>query len=187
MFKIIEPKHHCFCATPINHFMDLVKSRHAFGLSKHDQNQATFVLCDDKIKGACGGALLFQKKVEDFPYKISNTLLDFIPPKEKAWECIVSLSINDSSLWATNEEGYFCQQFYRNLYNNLVDFGKKESTGFLCVSLDFQEFLCTEGVTLWPYIFELKPQQSSDGLFHGILSLTGSQYEDYQKNWERTG
>jgi hypothetical protein len=81
--------------------------------------------------------VLFQKKVEDYPYKISNTLLAFISPKKKVWECIFSLSIeNDSSLWTINERDYFCQRFYRNLYNNLVEFGRKEVTGFLCISLD---------------------------------------------------
>lgn len=37
---------------------------------------------------------------------------------------------------------------------------------------------------LWPYVMEIKPQESSDRFFHGILSLTGIQYEAYLKKWE---
>lgn len=89
----------------------------------------------------------------------------------------------ESPLSATNEQDHFCQIFYRNLYNTLTEFGKREGTGFLCVSVDSCEYLCTEGLNFWPYIFELKPQHSPDGLFHGVLALTGSQYEEYQKRW----
>lgn len=184
MFTVIHPKYHCFCTSPINHFMELIKSRVPLGVSKNDQNKATFVLLEDEEKGVCGGALLLKKRLNDFPHELTNTLIEFVSPKEAIWKCMVFLSFEkDSPLCATNEQDHFCQIFYRNLYNNLVEFGKREKTGFLCVSLDSQEFICTEGLTLWPYIFELKPQHSSDGLFHGILSLTGSQYEAYQKNW----
>jgi len=38
--------------------MDLVTSRLPLGLSKRDQNKATFILCDDQKNGVCGGAIL---------------------------------------------------------------------------------------------------------------------------------
>lgn len=185
MFKIIEPKNHCFSTSSINHFMEFIKLRSHLGLSNHDQNRATFILCDGHKNGAYGGALLLKRRADDFPHELTTTLSCFVSSKDSVWKCMVFLSFEkDSPLCATNEGEHFSQIFYRNLYNNLVKFGKKESTGFLCVSLDLQEFLCTEGLIFWPYIFELKPQQSYDGHFHGILSLTGSQYEDYQKNWK---
>lgn len=185
MFKIIEPKYHCLSMPSINHFTELIKPQKSFGLSKQDQNGATFVLCDDRKNGAWGGALLLKKSIDEFPYEVVNALSGFVPRKEGIWKCVVSLVFEkESPLSTTNEGDHFCQIFYRNLYNNLVEFGKKQGTGFLCVSLDFGEYLCTEGLIFWPYVFKITPQQSADGLFHGILSLTGSQYEDYQKNWK---
>ncbi|MBA3814579.1 MAG: hypothetical protein H0X26_08895 [Alphaproteobacteria bacterium] len=185
MFTVIDPKYQCFYTFPISHFMELIKSRAYFGLSKQDQNRATFVLLEDEEKGVCGGALLLKKRLSGFPHEVANTLSDFVSPKDYVWKCMVFLSFEkDSPLCTTNEGDHFCQIFYRNLYNTLVEFGKKEGTGFLCVSLDSVEHLCTEEIICWPYIFELKPQNSSDGFFHGILSLTGSQYEAYQKNWK---
>lgn len=184
MFTVIHPKYHCFCTSPINHFMELIKSHTGLQFSKHDQNRATFILCEDKKNGVQGGAILLKNRLSNFPQELANTLSDFVSSKEYIWKCMVFLVFEkDSPLCETNEQDHFCQIFYRKLYNTLAEFGKREEAGFLCVSLDSQEFLCTEGLTLWPYLFELKPQQSSDGCFHGILSLTGSQYEDYHKNW----
>ena len=185
MFTVIHPKYHCFCISSINHFMELIKSRTSLGLSKHDQNRATFILCDDHKNGVSGGAILLKNRLNDFPQELTNTLSDFVSSKDSIWKCRVFLTFEkESPLCATNEQDHFCQIFYRNLYNNLAEFGKREGTGFLCVSLDSGEYLCTEGLTFWPYIFELKPQNSSDGCFYGVLALTGSQYEDYQKMWK---
>lgn len=184
MFKIIEPKYHCFCMPTINHFIELINPRDPLWLSKREQNRATFILCDDSKHGVCGGAILLKKKLDDLPYALFTTMVDFISSKESIWESSVFLSFDQNSpLNTTNESNHYCQIFYRNLYNVLAEFGRKEGTGFLCISLDFGEYLYMEGMISWPYIFELKPQNSPDGCFHGILSLTGSQYEEYQRRW----
>ncbi|HUX79484.1 MAG TPA: hypothetical protein VMW10_07075 [Alphaproteobacteria bacterium] len=185
MFKIIEPNYHCFYKSLIDRFMDLTRSCSSLGLSQKDQNAATFILNDDRETGVYGGALLLKKKLNDFPPELVKTLADFISPQESMWRCIISLSVEkESPLYDTDEIMHFYQIFYRKLYNRLVGFGKKEETGFLCVSLDSGEYLCMEGLIVWPYVFEIKPQDSSDGLFHGILPLIGSPYEDYQRSWQ---
>lgn len=185
MFKIIEPKYHCFYKILIDRFMDHTKACSSMGLSQKDQNGATFILTDDRETGVYGGALLLNKRLNDFPPELVKTLADFVSPQDCMWKCIISILFEkESSLYDTNEIVHFSQILYRKLYNRLVGFGRKEETGFLCVSLDSGEYLCTEGLIPWPYVFELKPQDSSDGFFHGILPLTGSQYEDYQKMWK---
>ncbi|OJW47944.1 MAG: hypothetical protein BGO67_08725 [Alphaproteobacteria bacterium 41-28] len=40
------------------------------------------------------------------------------------------------------------------------------------MTLEPGEYLCTEAIGLWPYVLKVRFQDSSDGLFHGILSLT---------------
>lgn len=184
MFKIIEPKYHCFYKRSIDRFMNLTRSCINLGFSQQDQNEATFILSDDREMGVYGGALLFKKKVNDFPPELVKMLADFVSPQDCMWKCIIFLSFEkECPLYDTEEIIHFCQIFYRKLYNRLVRFGKKEETGFLCISLDSREYLCMEELILWPYVFEFKPQDSTDGFFHGILPLTGGQYEDYQKSW----
>jgi hypothetical protein len=185
MFKVIEPKYHCFYPSCINRFTERIKSRTHVRFSQREQNRATFILTNNEEKDFEGGAILLKKKLKDFPSELVNVLSDFVPSQEDMWQCVVFISFEkDSPLYETDEMLHFCQIFYRKLYNRLVGFGKKEGTGFLCVSLDSEEYLCTEGLISWPYVFELKPQDSCDGLFHGILPLTGGPYEDYQRSWQ---
>ncbi|MDZ4322495.1 MAG: hypothetical protein U1A05_00170, partial [Alphaproteobacteria bacterium] len=76
------------------------------------------------------------------------------------------------------------QEFYRNLYNKLVEFGKKKEVGFVIMKLLPETYLSSKEWGAWPYVVELKPENSPDKLFHGILPLTGSQSEAYQKSWK---
>ncbi|MBY0293035.1 MAG: hypothetical protein K2W92_07105 [Alphaproteobacteria bacterium] len=66
---------------------------------------------------------------------------------------------------------FFFETFYRNLYKKLVEFGTKEKTDFLYMMLEPGEYLCTEVMGCWPYVFEVKPHESTSGLFHGVLSF----------------
>lgn len=182
MFKIIEPEYHCFYKTLIDRFMELIKLHH-FNLSERDQNRATFILADTKNDGVCGGAFLLKRKLNEFSPELIIALSDFLSPAECVWECTIALSIEKGSLlYQMDGDDRFCQTFYRNLHNRLMLLGKKEGVGFLCISLESGEYLCTEGLISWPYVLELKPQDSSDGLFHGILPLIGSQSETYQQS-----
>ena len=213
MFKIIEPKYHCFYKPLIEHFIKLMNShsspayfdeytwpflskplkpeREQFiesrtyaapQLSEHERNLSTFILTEDEEKGVCGGALLLKKKSNDFPRELMGTLSSFVTQPEYIWKCHIFISFEKNGyLYKTNEVDSFSQVFYQNLYDRLIEFGRREGVGFLCVSLSSGEYLCTEEVVLWPYIFELKPRNSSDGFFYGILPLIGSQCEAYQK------
>lgn len=181
MFKIIEPKYQCFYKPLIEHFIESIRLYSSFEFLPQIQNRTTFILGENKEKGARGGAMIFKKKLCDCPQELVHSLTDYVSLQEEIWECLISLSFyNDNPLYTTGEGETFCQIFYRNLYDKLAEFGQKEKTGFLCVSLDSGEYYCTEGLISWPYVFEFKPRGTSDGFFHGILSLTGSQYEAYK-------
>lgn len=47
-----------------------------------------------------------------------------------------------------------------------------------------ETYEATKELGLWPYVVELKPEATLDGLFHGILPLRGREYKAYQKIWE---
>lgn len=180
MFKVIEPQYHCFNKLSIDRFMELIHM-HSTDFSEHEKNKATFIVAEDREDGVHGGAFLYKKRLDEFPPELINALSDFLLPVEWVWDCIVTLSIDDDSiLYKMNEVDRFCHIFYRNLYNRLKFLGKNEDVGFLCISLFSAEYIYMEEFISWPYILELKPQESSDGLFHGILPLIGSQCEAYQ-------
>lgn len=94
---------------------------------------------------------------------------------EKSYEYLDSL---------TPESEYHLQSFYRELYEGFVEFGRIKGIGFLIMKLSPKVYNSTKIYGLWPYVVELKPDNSLDGLFHGILPLTGSQYIAYRKSWE---
>ena len=47
----------------------------------------------------------------------------------------------------------------------------KKKIDFLYMVREPGEYFCTEAIGFWPYVFEVRPCESLDGLFHGILSL----------------
>ncbi len=185
MFMIIDPQNHCFYKPKIDHFIELMKRYYQRDLSLSDQNSSTFIIAEDETRGVYGGALLAQKKVRLLSEKLRKKIDCLISQDQWVWTCTVFLHIqNDDPLSTTDNFEPFCWDFYRTLYKQLTEFGEKVNTGFLCMTLDSGEYLCTEEMGLWPYVIEIKPQESSDRLFHGILSLTGIQYESYLKNWK---
>ena len=187
MFKIIEPKYHCFYTSLIERFVDSLKLSLMVGAEFSDslQNKTTFILREDTEKGVYGGAMLFKTELSDFPKEFSEPVSHFLSLNDLIWKCIISISFeDDSSLCRTGDVEGFCQNFYRCLYESLAEFGQKGKVGCLAVTLDPGEYLCTEGAIFWPYVFELKPQISSDGFFYGILPLKGIQYEAYKRVWE---
>ena len=185
MFTIIEPKYHCFYKSLIDQFITYIQDAQATIPTVSEQNSTTFILFQDKEKGVCGGGLLLKKKLNDLPKPLIKSIAPFVASEESIWKCSILLHFeNNSSLYTTNEFEIFSQIFYRELYNNLTMLGRKEKTGFLCVSLDSNEYFCIEEIGFWPYVFELKPHDSLDGLFYGILPLIGSQYEAYQMTWK---
>jgi hypothetical protein len=177
MFTVIMPEHHyCFYKSTIDLFVELLQSNSFMRVAEEDRNNATFILTKNKDKGLCGGAMLLKKKLYEFPKEFVKNIAPFVLPQETVWKCTVFLHFeNDNPLSTSVEDELFCQSFYEELYEKLGEFGKKEEIGFLCMSLDPGEHLCTEEMGLWPYLLPFKPEESPDGLFYGVLPLTGSQ------------
>lgn len=185
MLTLIEPKDHCFSKSRIDIFTELMKKYYHIDLSISVQNNSTFIIAEDQESGVYGGAQLHEKRVRSLPDKIRERIECFLPQDEMVWNCTVFLHLeNEDTLSSIDDFEPFCWTFYRKLYDKLVEFGAKMGTGFLCMTLDPGEYLCTEDMGLWPYVLEVKTQESSDRLYHGILSLTGTQYETYKKKWK---
>ena len=106
-------------------------------------------------------------------------------PYEQGWECSTIYFDGPSSFLSRHSEEVhlFMQDFYRKLYEGLVAFGVRKNIHFVIMKLLYDTYLATRDIGLWPYVVELKPPQSPDGLFHGVLPLVGKQYNAYKNIW----
>lgn len=173
MFKLIEPNNQHSNESLITPFLMTLQNDPVLRFFSQHPDQATFIITSDEAKGIYGGALLSKKRLATLHPSLKKSMASFASEDGYVWMCTVSLSIKTDVL-AYNFEA-FCNVFYRELYNTLHQFGQKEEINFLGVVLEPGEYLCTEVIGLWPYVMEIRPQDSSDGLFHGILSLPKNQ------------
>ena len=169
MFVIIESKDHHSYKTAVDFFSRFIKERVMLHYSFQDHTGATFISLKDQSNGIFGGAILLKQTVGTLHQKVGKHLSTLAPKNGEVWTCSLFLQGENHSL---SQSEAFCQLFYQNLYQQLVAFGMKEKINFLSMVLEQGEYLYTEIIGSWPYVFEVHPDESRDGLFHGILSLT---------------
>lgn len=173
MFTMIQPQDHQSHLDKISAFLALVKRYPSVSLSEEEKGLATYIIAHDSVRGVYGGAVLVQKRSHLFPRKRHSNVVNFSTYKARGWTCELFLHMeNDDPLFKDDAFEAFCNQFYSDLYEELVAFGENNRTQFLYTTLDPTEHLCTEMLGDWKYAAELKPQDSLDGLFHGVLSLS---------------
>ncbi|OJW49205.1 MAG: hypothetical protein BGO67_04410 [Alphaproteobacteria bacterium 41-28] len=178
MFVIIEPKDHHSYKTIVDLFSEFIKEGVMLHYSFQDHTRATFISLKDQSNGTFGGAILLKQRVGTLHQKVGRHLSSLAPKNGEVWTCSLFLQGENHSL---SQSEAFCQLFYQNLYQQLVTFGRKEKLDFLCMILEQGEYLYTEIIGSWPYVFEVHPDESRDGLFHGILSLTINPSKLHQK------
>jgi len=149
--------------------------------------EKTFVVAQGWEKGLIGGACILKKKLIDVQEDVRELVTTLVIYESCVWECsCVCLEIGSKfSSSAALQCDQFSQNFYRSLYEEFVEFGKRHNIGFIIMRLAQEAYEATKEFGLWPYVVELRPETSVDGLFHGVLPLTGSQYKAYQKAWEK--
>jgi len=170
MFITVPPQNQASHKAFIDPFISFIKDDSRLKQSFRGHKKATFILTQDEAKGVYGGALLLKERMDIVRRNLGKDMAYFIPKTGEVWTCTVCIraTINDyvlqyDSLYAS---------FYRQLYEKLTEFGMKEKTTYLWMILLPVEYLSTEHLGFWPYVFQVRPQESLDGLFHGILSLT---------------
>lgn len=180
-FDIIEPKEG-------NHKSKYIKKiEHNMNPSKEDPPELkNYIFVEELLEGRegefIGGVLLLKKEL----YKVQEDVRELVgalPLQGFVWECSFSCfsKTRDQKMRISTISP---QEFYRGLYNKLVEFGKRKGIGFVIMKLLPETYLSSKEWGAWPYVVELKPENSPDKLFHGILPLTGSQCEAYQKSWK---
>ena len=180
-FDIIDPKEGSHKSKYIK------KIQHHINPSREDSSELKnyiFVeeLLEGRENGFIGGALLLKKELHKVQEDVQE-LVGALPLRGFVWECSFSC-FSKIGTQETRISTISPQEFYRGLYNKLVEFGKKKEIGFVIMKLPPETYLSSKEWGKWPYVVELKPENSPDKLFHGILPLTGSQCEAYQKSWK---
>lgn len=181
-FEIIESTQRIFKNKLIKLTTEKMKLSQGIEFSLKRSTPPTFIIAKKDSKAIFGGACLLKKKLFDIQEDLGELIAALTIHKNAVWECSTIYFETSSSHppSSSSEEETFSKHFYQGLYEGLVTFGSQKKISFIIMKLPSDIYVATKKFGLWPYVVELKPQNSPDGLFHGILPLTGSQYEAYQ-------
>jgi hypothetical protein len=173
MFNIIEPKDHKTYQKRIDSFLNLLKVYQHFSIPMEELENVTFVVASDNEYGVYGGALLLKKSVWDLECGIRQMILTALPDMEEVWTGIVGYYKEHEGPFSGKQALEVYLDFYCDLLKVFNDFGNEKQINFLFLTLSKLEYLKTKSHELWEYVYKVLPEESNDGLFHGILSLDG--------------
>lgn len=181
-FDIIESPEKFFKNQIIIRMRNNVKDYLNNEIFSGEPREIIFVAVEEKEKKFRGAVCLFKRALNTIQEDVRELVMT-LPLQGHVWECS-NIYLEDFSKNLESEQmnrRKFPHSFYRGLYQGLAEFGKQKNVGFVIMKLFPEVYTDTKQRGLWPYVVELKPENSPDGLFHGILPLTGSQYRAYQK------
>lgn len=182
-FEIFQQQEKLFKSKIVNLMEKKIKifQGEAFSLKNREK---TFIVAQGCEKELIGGACLLKKRLIDVHQDVRELLTTLVIYEDCVWECsCVCLEMSSKfSSSAALQCDQFPQNFYRGLYEKLVEFGRKKDLSFIVMRLTQETYEATKEFGLWPYVVELKPETTPDGFFHGILPLRGREYNAYQKN-----
>ncbi len=169
MFNFIEPGEHHLYKDRILAFLERISDNSNLYDIFEDWDQAIFLLANDMVKDIRGGALLLKQDKEMLHPRIQEYLRLAYPTLKNVWTGMISLQVDEDISGRDFERAV--KFFYCGLMADLVAFGVKEGTPFLCVTMTNAEYRTIEMNNLWPYAKEVRAELSKDGLFHGVLTL----------------
>lgn len=172
MINIIEPDDHFFYEDDIDSFLRLLKIYQSFSLVEEEKERAIFIIRSDNKRGVYGGAVLYQQKVCELNTKIGKIVSSFQPKRESIWVARVGLYTEGDEYTFNNEILDLRENFYQDLLKIFREVGEKEKIDHLVLKLCSPESYQTKRHGYWPYIVEISASDSSDSLFHGILSFS---------------
>lgn len=179
MFKFDRIESHTTRSLLIDSMVTKMKLTLEKEVSLKDLTHATFIVTKESEGGITGGACLFKKAFKDIQEDIKGYIPNLPLYQANVWEC--SGIFFDTMPPDSVESASLFHDFYRDLYKELVEFGKKKGVEFVVMKLTAEIHASSKKFGLWPYIIEIKSENSPNYLFHGILPLSGSAYEAYRK------
>lgn len=173
MLNIIEPKDHLANQKRIDSFLSLLKVYQDFSIPLEELENATFIIASDNEYGVYGGALLLKKSVWNLELCIRQTILTYQPDADEVWTGIIGYYKEHEGPLSGKQalKGYL--DFYCDLLKFFNHFGNEKQISSLLLTLTQVEYLKSKNHKLWKYAYKVLPEESTDGLFHGILLLAG--------------
>ena len=182
MLNLIEAKEHALHEEDIEAFLSLVKIYQNKSLSPEDKRKSTFIIAKDNTYGVYGGAVVHKRNVQDLHQKIKDVYSSLSPNTKYVWAAFSCFCFIQDTLFLKTEDIDQCRQFYRELLEEYKKFGLRENFRTICLTLNQVEYNRSQKYGLWPYIVEVPFNESSEKLFHGLLTLKGTAQSSYVKN-----
>jgi hypothetical protein len=171
MLNIIKPDDHFLYEEDIDSFLRLLKIYQSFSLDTEEKENATFIIGSDDKRGVYGGAVLYRQNVDELYNSIGKIVSNFQPGRQEVLVARIGFYIEHDESMFSIETLDLRESFYKNLLKIFMELGWKNHMDLLVLKLCPPEFYQTKRYGYWPYIIEISKSDSSDGLFHGILSL----------------
>lgn len=149
----------------MDRFLKKIKSHSSFHPLPRNISQAKFIFTQESPASNFGGAVLLKQAIPSLHRDLRKTW-GALCKENETWVCTAGLSVVEGM-----DTENVCKEFYASLYEKLCLFGQEMHVSYLYVILNPGEYLSTEAMGFWPYVAEIRPCNSYDGLFHGILSL----------------
>lgn len=183
-FSIIEAPHKMLRNTIFQSMVEKMKFFQGIENPLGVRVDPVFVIIEGERRKLLGTACLFHKEIPEVQEEVADLISALKSPHDQVWECS-TIYVNSSSPHIASYaiDPYLIQAFYRKLYEGLIAFGIKKNIHFIVMKLLSETYSATQEMGLWPYVIELKPSHSADGLFHGVLPLVGRHCETYKKMW----
>ncbi len=186
MFHFIEPKEQYLYKDDILAFLEGVASSPKLYEAFENWEEGSFLLAqelrnnrndspfknrdhDHREKCVKGGALLLKQPTDLLQPRIQAYIKTCYPQMKDVWTGLISLQVHEDITGRDFER--ICRLFYCTLLADLTAFSVKVGSPFVCVSMTPFEHTMIEREDVWPYVAQVKPESSRDGLFHGVLSL----------------
>lgn len=180
MFRIIEPKDHCFYKEQINLLRELMSKQQGIEISEEDIPHITFLIEESKNDIWIGGFLAL-REARNLPESIKGKFDCLYKPHQPVWYgaffsqlkgeyFLESFSRTRRALSDIYRVLY--EDFYKSLYEEFINFGKKQKIRVITVTLPPHDYLNIDEIRSWPFLSVITPGEALDGYFHGVLSLS---------------
>ena len=158
----------------IRALLAFLKKAQGLKLPQAEKKKAFFLINTTRKYPALNGIVLFERNlVPPEKFRENLRLTPTSPSQEMClWHCAFVSPFSHKDLKdMSRPTSIACLLFYEALYEKLVAIGQTYNIPYLWVVLSPQEALCLNALGAFPFLFKVNPQESADGLFHGLFAL----------------
>lgn len=171
MLKIIEPSSHEVYQPEIDRLLYFLQVSQKVEIPVEEKTRSSFIIAKNPKCGVYGGAVFRKKRSDALNETIETALFTLHSKSRKVWFVQLCACIVGCEGLSREDKLTLFKSFYSRLYKQLVKFGKQHKARFLVLSLSPSDYAITSSYQGWPYILEVRPDNTLDHRFQGILAL----------------